>query len=124
VATGRLVVAVGVWLEVGDDLEGAVGVEVTGAWGSAVPVVLAPELAPGCSLATTAPISAVAPTAARAAERVRRRSRTSARSRDSGEFSWSGCFIAGVRPVPAQRTGSNRLVTREGATRSNHTEWA
>jgi hypothetical protein len=42
------------------------------------------ELEPGCSLATTTPISAVAPVAASTADRVRRRRRTRARSRPSG----------------------------------------
>jgi hypothetical protein len=43
---------------------------------------------PGCSPATTAPISAIAPAAPRTAHRVTRRSRTIARSRASGEFSF------------------------------------
>jgi len=57
-----------------------------------VPEVDVPDadvpLAPGCSRATTAPISAVAPTAPRTAHRVTRRSRTIARSRAAGEFSF------------------------------------
>ncbi len=57
-----------------------------------VPEVDVPDadvpLAPGCSRATTAPISAVAPTAPRTAHRVTRRSRTIARSRVAGEFSF------------------------------------
>ena len=71
---------------VGVDAGGAVEVDVVGGWAGVVPLVPAPELAPGCSFATTTPISAVAPVVAKIAERVRRRRRTLARSRVSGEL--------------------------------------
>jgi hypothetical protein len=84
---------------VGDaDVDGAVEVEVIGDGDGGVPLVLASELAPGCSLATTMPISAVAPVAARTAERVRRRRRTLARSRVPGELCSVACLIGRVRP--------------------------
>jgi hypothetical protein len=95
VAGGRPVVVV---VE-GEDLEDAVGIDVVGAPDGVDPVVLAPELAPGCSLATMTPINAVAPVATRTAKRVRLRKRTLARSRDSGELSWLGRFTVGARPV-------------------------
>ena len=65
----------------------------------AVPLVLAPEVAPGCSLATTTPINAVAPVAAITAERVKRRSRNSARRRVSGELRSLACLTGKVRPA-------------------------
>ena len=77
----------------GEDVDGVVDVEVVGTGGGVVPVVLAPELTPGCSLATTMPMSAAAPVAARTAERVSRRRRSSARSRASVEVCRLACFI-------------------------------
>ena len=76
------VVGVAVVVVVGGD----VVVDVVGGSAGVVPLGLAPELAPGCSFATTTPISAVAPVAAITAERVRRRRRMFARSRASGEL--------------------------------------
>jgi hypothetical protein len=105
VATGCLVVGVGGRLAVGEDLDGAVGINVVEPWVRVVPVVLAPEFCPGCSLATTTPISEVAAVAARTAERVRRRIRASARSRDSGDLSSVGrrstpqAYGVGVTPA-------------------------
>jgi hypothetical protein len=58
---------------------------------------LGAELAPGCSLATTMPITAVAPVAASTAVRVRRRRRVLALSRDRGELYWCGCLMGGDR---------------------------
>jgi hypothetical protein len=116
VTTGRVVVVVGgglvvvVGAKVGGVVTGEVslpdgdrddGVEVVGVAGDGkavvdgtevvgvdgiVPLVLAPELDPGCSLATTTPITAVAPVAASATARVSRRSLTCARSLVSGEW--------------------------------------
>ena len=62
-----------------------VDVELGGTEGGSDVIV---ELAPGCSLATTAPIMAVAPVAMRTAERVNRRRLASARRRLSAEW----CF--------------------------------
>jgi hypothetical protein len=53
-------------------------------------------LVPGCSFATTTPITAVAPAAARNDARVSRRSRTVARRLVSGELWSSGRLIAGL----------------------------
>jgi hypothetical protein len=63
-------------------------VDVEGSEVEVVPVLPAVELAPGCSLATTIPMSAVAPAAARIEARVRWRTSALARRRDSGELSW------------------------------------
>jgi len=87
---------------VGVDAGGAVEVDVVGGRAGVVPLVPAPELAPGCSFATTMPIRAVAPVAARTAKRVRRRRRTLARSRVSGELRsgliWSQPFSPAFGP--------------------------
>jgi hypothetical protein len=117
VATGRVVVVVGgaVVVVVGgkvvvvvEDEEPAprsdeVGVVVDGAVdvvGASVVEVLGlrrGELTdaddPGCSLATTMPMTTVAPVAATAASRVRKRSDASARRRVSGEETCRGDFI-------------------------------
>jgi hypothetical protein len=109
VATGRVVVVVGgnvvvvvganVVVVVGDDkpaprseevgvvaggevvVVGATVVEVVGVWSGALP----DADAPGCSLATTIPMTTVAPVAATAASRVRIRRDAAARRRVSGE---------------------------------------
>jgi hypothetical protein len=82
----------------GEDVDGAVGIGIPGDSDGVVAVVLAAELAPGCSLATTMPMIAVAPVAANTAERVRRRRRRLARSRDIGVLSGFGCFIVDLGP--------------------------
>jgi hypothetical protein len=85
-------------VEVGaEDVDDAVGLNVVGDTAGTFSLVSAPELAPGCSLATTTLISAAAPVAARIAERVRRRSRTAARSRLSGELGSVVCLMWDVR---------------------------
>jgi len=76
-------------------------VEVEGTEVEVLPVVavLAAELAPGCSLATTKPMSAVAPAAPTIEARVRKRTRAWARCLASGEL-WSlACFIGGTGPA-------------------------
>jgi hypothetical protein len=83
---------------VGETVDDEVEVEVNGACDGVVPLVLTPEVAPGCSLATTMPINAVAPVAAITAERVKRRSRISARRRVSGELRSLACLTGKVRP--------------------------
>ena len=60
---------------------GATVVEVLGVWSGALP----DADAPGCSLATTMPMTTVAPVAATAASRVRKRRDAAARRRVSGE---------------------------------------
>jgi hypothetical protein len=65
--------------------------------GGLVPVDGLAELTPGCSLATTTPITAVAPVAASTAVRVSRRMRVETRSRASGELCSLGCVIDGHR---------------------------
>jgi hypothetical protein len=75
-------------------------VEVDGAEVEVLPVVvLAAELTPGCSFATTKPMSAVAPAAPTIEARVRKRTSALARRRASGEL-WSlGCLIEGTGPA-------------------------
>lgn len=90
---------------VGEGVDGDVEVDVDGS--GTVPLVRAPELAPGCSLATTMPISAVAPVAAITAERVRRRSRISARPRVSGVLRSFACLTCEVRPFWSTQPGCN-----------------
>jgi hypothetical protein len=90
---GACVVGVVVDVEVGG------GSVVVVAPGSVVPVVAA-ELEPGRSWATTTPISAVTPVAAIAANWVRRRSRVWARSLDSGEWRVVWLFIGGTGVLP------------------------
>jgi hypothetical protein len=72
------------------DVVGVVVSEVD-VWVVVVPVES--RLAPGCSSATTTPMTAVAPTAARTDDRVRRRSRTKARWRVSGVDGSDWCCI-------------------------------
>jgi hypothetical protein len=76
-----------------EDVDGAVGIDVAGDSDGVVPAVLVGAPTPGCSLATTMPISAVAPVAASTAERVRRRRRMLARSRDCGVLCGFRCFM-------------------------------
>jgi hypothetical protein len=90
VTTGRVVVVVGGLVagvvdvaallpddpEVGDVVGAVVGVVV-----DPVPFVLGADPAPGCSLATTTPITAMAAVAVSTADLVRRRRSASARSR-------------------------------------------
>lgn len=97
---------------VGDTVDGDVVVE--------VPLVLTPEVAPGCSLATTMPINAVAPVAAITAERVKRRSRNSARRRVSGELRSLACLTGKVRPA----SGLGMWGRTERNAHSNRTERA
>lgn len=100
-----------------------------------VALEVADELAPGCSLATTIPISVVAPAAATTDVRVRRRRRTCACARDSGEFSLlfiSCAYIfssAHAHPiVPASRQAQSSLWTScesiGGSACSNHRDQA
>ncbi len=75
-----------------------------------VPDVVVPDvvelLAPGCSRATTTPISAIAPAVPRTADRVTRRKRSIARPRASGEFDSFDRFMngdlacSGTAPIP------------------------
>jgi hypothetical protein len=58
-----------------------------------VETVLVVALLPGCSLATTTPITAVAPVAIMTAERVRRRTRTVALCRASGVWLAGDCVM-------------------------------
>jgi hypothetical protein len=60
---------------------GATVVEVLGVWSGALP----DAIPPGCSFATTMPMTTVAPVAATAASRVRKRRDVAARRRVSGE---------------------------------------
>lgn len=73
VVVGADVVGVAVALDpAGDSVVGVVvDAEVDGTEVEVVPVVSTAELAPGCSLATTIPMSAVAPAAATIEARVR-----------------------------------------------------
>jgi hypothetical protein len=80
---------VGVVVEGAVDVVGADVVEVLELWTGEIPD--AEE--PGCSLATTTPITTAAPVAATAANRVRKRSDASARRRVSGEGTCRGGFI-------------------------------
>jgi hypothetical protein len=92
VVRGGLVVVVAALLPDVDpdvDVDDEVGVVV-----GTVPFVLGAELAPGCSRATTTPITAMAAVAASTAERVSRRKSASARSREWGEL-WWGSLIGG-----------------------------
>jgi len=76
-------------------------VEVDGTEVEVLPVVvLTAELAPGCSLATTTPISAVAPAAPTIEARVRKRTSALARRLAAGEL-WSlgWCLIGGTTPA-------------------------
>jgi hypothetical protein len=126
VTTGRVVVVVGgdvvVVVVVGTDVVGVVvpdpagdpvvGVVVAGVGAGVVVevdgtevevlpvVVLTAELAPGCSLATTTPISAVAPAAPTIEARVRKRTSALARRLAAGEL-WSlgWCLIGGTNPA-------------------------
>ena len=126
VTTGRVVVVVGgdvvVVVVVGTDVVGVVVpdpagdpvvgvvvagvvagvvVEVDGTEVEVLPVVvLTAELAPGCSLATTTPISAVAPAAPTIEARVRKRTSALARRLAAGEL-WSlgWCLIGGTTPA-------------------------
>ena len=61
---------------------GATVVEVLGVWSGALP----DAVAPGCSFATTMPMTTVAPVAATAASRVRKRRDVAARRRVPGEW--------------------------------------
>jgi hypothetical protein len=75
-------------------------VEVEGTEVEVLPVVvLAAELAPGCSLATTKPMSAVAPAAPTIDARVRKRTRAWARCLASGELWLLACLIGGTGPA-------------------------
>jgi hypothetical protein len=96
-------------------VEGAVEVEVVVAGDGAFPLALAAELAPGCSFATTTPMSAVPPTAARAAERVKRRKRTWVRTRVSGELRSRACLIGDGRPFRSEAKRSFGTLLRYGA---------
>lgn len=71
------------------DVVGADVVEVLELWTGEIP----DAEDPGCSLATTTPITTAAPVAATAANRVRKRSDASARRRVSGEGTCRGGFI-------------------------------
>jgi len=76
-------------------------VEVDGTEVEVLPVVvLTAELAPGCSFATTTPMSAVAPAAPTIEARVRKRTSAVARRLASGEL-WSlgWCLIGGSGPA-------------------------
>jgi hypothetical protein len=85
-----VVVVVGVGVVVGGEVV-VVGseadVDVVETWEA---TSLEEALEPGCSLATTTPMTTVAPVAKRATERVRRRRRTSACLLASGEFRGGG----------------------------------
>ena len=106
---------------VGATVDGDVEVDVGDGGGGVVPLVLAPELAPGCSFATRMPINAVAPVAAMTAERVRRRSRISARWRVSGELRSLACLTGESRPSGQRHqagTGSIPVGRRERNSRN------
>jgi hypothetical protein len=76
-------------------------VEVDGTEVEVLPVVvLTAELAPGCSFATTKPMSAVAPAAPTIEARVTKRTRALARRLASGELRLLGwCLIGGIGPA-------------------------
>jgi hypothetical protein len=106
-AGGVGVDVLGTVVEVEDvDVDGAVGIDVAGDSGGVVTLVLAGEPAPGCSLATTMPISAVAPVAASTAERVRRRKRRLTRSRDCGVLGGFRCFMVDAGPFSFALAGA------------------
>jgi hypothetical protein len=90
---------------VGPTVGGVVVVDVDDGGGGVIPFLLAPEVAPGCSLATRMPITAVAPVAAITAERVKRRSRISARWRVSGELRSLSCLTGECRPFRSPPPG-------------------
>jgi hypothetical protein len=112
VVVGTGVVGVVVPDPVGDSVVGVVVagvvagvvVEVDGTEVEVLPVVvLTDELAPGCSLATTTPMSAVAPAAPTIEARVRKRTSALALRLASGEL-WSlRCLIGGTGPAPWSR---------------------
>jgi len=88
----------------GDSVVGVVAgvvVEVDGTEVEVLPVVvLTAELAPGCSFATTKPMSAVAPAAPTIEARVTKRTRALARRLASGELRLLGwCLIGGIGPA-------------------------
>ena len=88
----------------GDSVVGVVAgvvVEVDGTEVEVLPVVvLTAELAPGCSFATTKPMSAVAPAAPTIEARLTKRTRALARRLASGELRLLGwCLIGGIGPA-------------------------
>lgn len=83
---------------VGDDVVDSVPGDVVG---TDVVDVFSAELTPGCSLATTRPMSTVAPLAARTATRVRRRTRRFARCLLSREWRCLANVIADETPSSA-----------------------
>lgn len=99
-----------------EEVEGGVvvvdvlGVELVETWAG---MALEEALAPGCSLATTAPMAMAAPVAARAVERVNRRRRVAARRLISGVFD-CGALLIGSRLriciAPVKTWGINRVV--------------
>jgi hypothetical protein len=98
---GDPVVGVVVVVVVGVVVAGVVAgvvVEVDGTEVEVLPVVaLTDELAPGCSFATTTPMSAVAPAAPTIEARVKKRTSALALCRASGELAWR-CLIGGTGP--------------------------
>jgi hypothetical protein len=74
--------------------------------------VLFAALAPGCSFATTTPITAVAPAAARNDARVSRRSRTVACRLVSGELWSSGCLIGRLGSHSSTRVHQSGVGSR------------
>ena len=101
---GDSVVGVVVPDRAGDSVVGVVAgvvVEVDGTEVEVLPVVvLTAELAPGCSFATTKPMSAVAPAAPTIEARLTKRTRALARRLASGELRLLGwCLIGGIGPA-------------------------
>jgi hypothetical protein len=89
-------------VEVEVDVDGAAVVEVPEVWGRA----LLDADAPGCSLATTMPMTTVAPVAATATSRVRKRSDAAARRLVSGDETCRVDFIEhflGSAPTDANK---------------------